>query len=92
MKLTAELLVVTWGGPFALLDHFVDGSADLGTSGNHVVNGELVKGTCVLNVLERSLEILQLGLDLGRRSLSLLNLSKTKGGEGCKMIKNVSMQ
>lgn len=72
--LTSELLVVTWRGPLALLDHLVDGAADLGTSSNDVVDGELVKGTSVLDVLQSSLEVLELGLDLGSGSLSLLNL------------------
>ena len=84
-KLTAELLVVAWGGPLALLDHLVDGAADLGTGGNDVVDGELVERSCILNVLERSLEVLELGLDLAGGSLRLLDLlfaNQKKRGEG----------
>lgn len=72
--LTSKLLVVTWRGPLALLDHLVDGAADLGTSSHHVVHGELVKGTGVLDVLQGGLEVLEFSLDLGRGSLGLLDL------------------
>lgn len=72
--LTSELLVVAWRGPLALLDHLVDSSANLGTSSHNIVDGELVEGTSVLDVLQSSLEVLELGLDLGRGGLSLLDL------------------
>ena len=74
LKLTSELLVVAWRGPLALLDHLVDGAADLGACGNHVVHAELVERSCLLDVLERRLEVLELCLDLGGGSLRLLDL------------------
>ena len=72
--LTTELLVVTRRGPLALLDHLLDSLPDLRSGGNNIVNGELVEGSSVFDVLEGGLQVLELGLDLGGGGLSLLSL------------------
>lgn len=71
---TAELLRVAGKAPLALLDHLLDGLADLGASSHDVLRGELVEGASLLDVAESRLEVLELTLELDRALLSLRNL------------------
>jgi hypothetical protein len=70
----AERGVVAGRAPLALLDHLLDGAANLGARLDDVVGGELVEGTRLLDVLQRRLEVGQLRLDLRGGGLGLLGL------------------
>jgi len=75
----AELLLVAWYCPFALLDHGRDslGNTRVGTS--DILARQLIEGTGLLDVGKSRLELLQLDVNL---CLSLLSLGNRLGLEG----------
>ena len=62
-RLTSKLVGVLRGGPLSLLDHGFNSLLDLWSSSNNFIDGELVKGSGILNVLERCLEVFEFSLN-----------------------------
>lgn len=81
--------LVTRHGP-AALGHELGGLlVDAGLGSGDLVDGELVKGPGVLNVLERLLEVLELEVDLLAGGLGVLDGLDLKGVDGLELTGDV---